>query len=371
MFYPNYSIPFEYKKNRYRWLKKIDKFLLSGDYILGKYVRKFEKKMNLWIHSKKTSFTYHPISTSSGTDALKLILHSISIKGYEVIVSPYTFISVPTTILQLGGTPVFIDIHRDHYDINPSLLQKYLSKNSKNVKAIIFTHLFGFPSIALKTISSIHISYPHIFTIEDTCQSFYSSYKNQFLGSFSHFSFFSFFPSKIYSTCGDAGMIFSSSSYYSKILLSLRNHGIIDTKSSGYNARMDAFHALFLSLKWNSFLKDISLNRFLGEIYLDKFSAFIQKKPFFHPSINPVFPFFSIQIPPRKKKSILFLLKNSNIPFRIFYSKLFPQLNIYSSLFKIPFPLHNSYSLSFSQLSLPLSVYSPHTLLSSLSSILL
>ena len=73
-----------------------------------------------------------------------LSLLTIGIKpGDEVIVPNYTFMAPWNAIILLGGIPVPVDVEIDTMNIDPSKIEK---KISKKTKAIIVVHLYGCPA---------------------------------------------------------------------------------------------------------------------------------------------------------------------------------------------------------------------------------
>src|SRR5438132_10802356 len=63
----------------------------------------------------------HGIACASGTDALLLPLKALQLRpGDEVITTPFTFFATAGTIHNAGGTPVFVDIEPDTFNLDPT-----------------------------------------------------------------------------------------------------------------------------------------------------------------------------------------------------------------------------------------------------------
>ena len=123
-------------KVRYSYLKqqfsncpdlwsKLKKFVLSGDFTLGKELAIFEKKFAKLIGTK------YAIGVNSGTDALKLSLKSIGIMpGDEIITAANTFVATVGAITELGAKPIFVDCD-DTFCMNVENVTKKLAKKQK------------------------------------------------------------------------------------------------------------------------------------------------------------------------------------------------------------------------------------------------
>ena len=109
--------------------------LSSANYIMGKTVLDFEKEFANYIGVK------HAISVGNGTDALVLALKSIGIgEGDEVITTPFTFFATAEAISAVGGTPVFVDVNKDTFNIDTTKIEE---KITSKTKAIMPVHIFG------------------------------------------------------------------------------------------------------------------------------------------------------------------------------------------------------------------------------------
>src|SRR2546427_6988737 len=108
----------------------------SGDRFLGgKKIREFEEKFSNKMGAK------YGVAFNSATSALHAAVVAVGVNpGDEVIVPPYTFTSTATSSLMHNAIPVFSDVKKDIYCLDPNNLQNVLSTLSK---AIIPVHLFG------------------------------------------------------------------------------------------------------------------------------------------------------------------------------------------------------------------------------------
>ena len=70
----------------------------------------------------------HAVALSSGTAALHLALLALGVgRGDRVITSTLTFAATANAIAYVGATPVFVDVSRDTWTIDPDLLNEELA----------------------------------------------------------------------------------------------------------------------------------------------------------------------------------------------------------------------------------------------------
>lgn len=223
-------------------INNIKNIINSGDFILGKELKKFEKDFAKFITAK------YCIGVASGTDAILMSLEALGVGPEdEIIVPAMTFIASVSPILKLGAKPVFVDILPNGSCINPALIEMRITKKTK---AIIPVHLYGFPCEMDKI---MNIAKKHkLFVIEDACQAHGSLYKGKKIGSFGNAATFSFYPAKNLGAYGDGGAIITSDkNLYDKILM-LRNHGQKQKYKHqilGHNSRLDTLQAAVLRIK--------------------------------------------------------------------------------------------------------------------------
>jgi dTDP-4-amino-4,6-dideoxygalactose transaminase len=103
----------------------------------------------------------HAIATTSCTTALHLILATMEIgPGDEVIVPAFTWVATANVVLYCGATPVFVDVDRTTFNIDPA---RVAAKVTARTKAIIAVHLFGLCA----DVDAIAVAAPGIPIIED------------------------------------------------------------------------------------------------------------------------------------------------------------------------------------------------------------
>ncbi len=241
--------------------KNLKNFVPTGDFTLGKPLKKFEKSFAKLIGTK------YAVGVNSGTDAIKLSLKCLGVRnGDEVITAANTFVATVGAIMELGAKPVFVDCNNT-FCINEKLIEK---KITKKTKAIIPVHFTGYMS-NMKSINQLGRKYK-IPIVEDACQSILGSINGKRAGTWGSFGAFSLHPLKNINVWSDGGIITTNSYKHYKHLLLLRNHGLVDrdtVKIAGYNSRLDTIQAVVGNWLLPSALK-IANQRIKNAKYYDK-----------------------------------------------------------------------------------------------------
>lgn len=241
------SIPLVDLKAQYTNIKSevdaaIQDVMDNTAFIMGKYVNEFETAFAEYTHAK------HAIGVSSGTDGLLLAMQTAGIgSGDELITTPHTFIATVEPMIQLGASPVFVDIDPVTYNIDPNLIEAAITDRTK---AIVPVHLYGQPAnmTAIANIAKKH----NLFIIEDAAQAHGAEWEGQRVGSHGIMTEYSFYPGKNLGAAGDAGGITTNDDELARQLRLLLNHGA-ETKYVhqvvGYTSRLDNLQAAILNVK--------------------------------------------------------------------------------------------------------------------------
>jgi dTDP-4-amino-4,6-dideoxygalactose transaminase len=243
------KVPFVDLQADYQELKPqidaaIQQVLDTSSYILGPAVSAFEPAFADFCRVD------HAVGVNSGYSAIELALRAYGIgPGDEVITQANTFIATILPILNVGATPVLIDIEPDYYNLDPKRLEPAITPATR---AIMPVHLYGHPADMgpIMEIAQRH----NLLVIEDSAQAHGATYNGRRTGGLGHAAAFSFYPAKNLGAFGDAGAFTSNEPAATEQVRLLRNLGqpvkyLHDLH--GFNYRMDSIHAAILGVKLN------------------------------------------------------------------------------------------------------------------------
>jgi perosamine synthetase len=190
--------------------------LRSGWVTQGPRVAEFERKFAEYVGAP------YAVAVSSCTTALHLALLVTGIKpGDEVLCPSLSFIATANAIVHAGATPVFVDIDKSTYNMDPKCIESAITPRTR---AILVVHQIGLPA-ALAEISEI-ASRHSLLVIEDAACAIGAEYKGQRVGlPYSSIACFSFHPRKILAT-GDGGMITTADEGLATRMRKLRQHAM-------------------------------------------------------------------------------------------------------------------------------------------------
>ena len=206
-------------------IEAVSMVIKSGWLTHGPKTIEFEKKFANYIGTK------YAIAVNSCTSALFLSLKTIGVKnGDEVITTPFTFAATANTIVHCGARPVFVDIKKDTFNIDPNKIEE---KITKKTKAIVAVHYAGQPADVTK-IKKIADKY-NLKIVEDAAHAVGSVYDTgEKVGAVNNLACFSFYVTKPITT-GEGGMITTNDEKLCKKLKILRMHGIDRDAWNRYN----------------------------------------------------------------------------------------------------------------------------------------
>ena len=162
----------------------------------GSEVKTFERRF-AEFHGAK-----HGIAVVNGTVSLRIALLAAGIEpGDEVIIPPYTFFATASAVVEANATPVFVDIDRSTFNIDPIAIEAAVTRRTR---AIMCVHLGGLPCDmdAIMAVAQRH----GLVVIEDAAHAHGSAYKGRPVGAIGHMGSFSFQSSKNM-TSGEGGIV--------------------------------------------------------------------------------------------------------------------------------------------------------------------
>lgn len=342
--------------------------LTSANYIMGKTVIDFEKAFAEYVGVK------HAISVGNGTDGLVIALKAMGIgEGDEVITTPFTFFATAEAISAVGGTPVFVDVYKDTFNIDVTKIEE---KITSKTKAIMPVHIFG-QCADMDEINEIAKKY-NLLVIEDACQAIGGKYKGRNVGSLGDAAVFSFFPTKNLGCAGDGGMIVTNNDDIATIAKALKAHGSGENGQKaynllnnieeevqkaegandtvynplkyynyliGYNSRLDAIQAAILNVKIKEIDNWNAKRREIAAVYNEALQNSELVTPVTRDYVEPVYHMYVLQS--ENREEVLEKLKEAGVATGVYYP--------------VPLHLQKCYkSLGYKEGDMPVSEYLSH-----------
>jgi dTDP-4-amino-4,6-dideoxygalactose transaminase len=259
---PFFDLAVQFKSIENEIKSALDEVFQNQQFIMGPKVQALEEAIAQYCQTR------YAIGVASGSDALLLSLMALDIKaGDEVLLPPFTFFATAGSVSRLGATPVFVDIDRETFNIDPLKIEE---KITARTKAILPVHLFG-QCADMDPLLEI-AKEKRLFVIEDAAQALGAEYKPKVgsegrrAGQIGDLGCFSFYPTKNLGAFGDAGMVVTDNPLLAEKVRLLRVHGSQPKyfhKAIGVNSRLDTIQAAILLVKFK---------------YLEKWTAERQRK---------------------------------------------------------------------------------------------
>lgn len=180
----------------------------------GALVPEFEKRFAAYVGASQA------VSVSNGTTGLVLALKALGIGcGDEVIVPNLTFGATANAVIQVGATPVFVDVLMKSMCMDPTEIEPRITPRTK---ALLPVHLYGFAA-DLPEIYAIAKRYS-LLVIEDCAEALGTFSSESQVGTKADAGVFSFFANKVMTT-GEGGMVVFKDLASSELARQMRSHG--------------------------------------------------------------------------------------------------------------------------------------------------
>lgn len=265
-----FKVPFVNPAENYQLIKEeIDAayfdVMLKGDLIDRGHLKSFEENLAKFVGTK------YAVGLNSGYDSLHISLRAAKIgKGDEVIVPAHTFVATCSAVVNVGATPVLVDVAKD-FNINVDKIEEAIAPKTK---AIIPVHLNGYMA-NMPRVMEIAEKY-NLVIVEDACQSLGSSISGKGAGSWGLTGCWSFYPFKILGGYGDGGAITTNDPEVALFARRMRYNGedrnTGEYHGHGFTCLLDNLQAAFLDVKLRYLPSWITKRKQIAERYREAFS---------------------------------------------------------------------------------------------------
>lgn len=262
-----YKVRFIDPAKNYQMIKEeIDKayfeVMTKGDLIDRGQLKSFEANLAKFVGTK------YAVGLNSGYDALHMSLRAAHIgPGDEVIVPAHTFVATCSAVVNVGATPVLVDVGKD-FNIDVEKIEEAVTPR---VKGIIPVHLSGWMA-DMPRIIEIAKKY-NLAVIEDACQSLGSSINAKKAGSWGLTGCWSFYPFKILGGYGDGGAITTNDPDVALFATRMRYNGedreTGEYHGHGFTCLLDNLQAAFLDIKLRHLPGWIKRRKQIAQMYYD------------------------------------------------------------------------------------------------------
>lgn len=316
--------------------KAVNEVMDSTVFINGKVVQEFGINLSAYVGVK------HSIPCANGTDALQIAMMALDLKpGDEVITPSFTYIATTEVIALLRLTPVFVEVSKETFCMDPVSFRNAITPRTK---AVVPVHLYG-QSAEMEQILAIAREH-NIYVIEDNaqaigCDYIFSNGDRKKTGSMGHIGCTSFYPSKNLGAFGDGGAIFTDDDELAARMRMIANHGQSRQYYHdvvGCNSRLDAIQAAVLNIKLAHLDEYNAARRKAADYYDDKFASTPAiTTPFRAAHSNHVFHQYTILLNGIDRDGLKTYLGEHGIPAMIYYpvpghkQKMFASFNVASS----------------------------------------
>lgn len=223
----------------------------------GVLVQELERRLAEYLGVK------HCICMCNGTVALEIAIRALELSG-EVILPSLTFIATAHALQWQEIKPIFCDIDRASYNLNPQEIERHVTPITT---AIMGVHTYGRPCDidALQSVADRH----GLKLLFDAAHAFGCSYHGQMIGNFGDCEVFSFHATKIFNTF-EGGAVATNSDELAKRIRLMQNFGFAGTDNViyiGTNGKMTEICAAMGLLNLDSVDDFLAVNKRNYEAY--------------------------------------------------------------------------------------------------------
>ena len=337
----------------------IGRVLDHGVYIMGPEVKAFEQALAAFCGAK------HALGCANGTDALQLALMALGAGPGDAVFCPsFTFAATAEVVPLVGATPVFADVDRRSFNMDPESLKRAILRAREEgltPRGVIAVDLFGLAADygRLEAVAKEN----RLWLVSDSAQGFGARRGNKMTGSFGDVATTSFFPAKPLGCYGDGGAIFTPDDELAAKLDSLRIHGKgsdkYDNVRIGLNSRLDTIQAAILLEKLAIYPEELAARERVARRYAEALAGHPRVAPPHVPEgCSSVWAQYTLILAPDVDRAALqTAMKAQGVPTMVYYPQPLHQQTAYRDFPGDPQGLKVSEDLAARVLSLPMHPY--------------
>lgn len=215
----------------------------------------------------------HAVACSNCTTGLHMVLAAMDIgPGDEVLVPSFTWVATANAVCYTGATPVFVDVDRVTYNLDPADLA---GKLTDRTRALIAVHLFGLCADVDAVRDALGDRAGDVDIIEDAACASGATCRGRSAGTLGRAAAFSFHPRKSITT-GEGGMVTTSDDALAERINRLRNHGASVSEEQRHHGPKPYLLPEFDELGFNYRMTDLQAS--VGLVQLEKLDGFIEER---------------------------------------------------------------------------------------------
>lgn len=189
----------------------------SGVLTMGPFCAEFEQLL-----AERTRRP-HAVTVGSGAGAIEIALRALGVgPGDEVLLPAFGFSSMPHSVLNVGATPVFVDVDPSSLNMDPALAARRFGKRTKAMLAAL---TFGNPALLPELIALC--SRMEIPMVENATEALGTTYRNDNAGRFGRIACLGFWANRQVTT-GEGGAIVTHDDKLAGACRAIRHQGRVD-----------------------------------------------------------------------------------------------------------------------------------------------
>jgi perosamine synthetase len=194
--------------------------LRSGNLILGEHTRLFEEEFAEFVGAR------YAVAVNSGSTGLEFLLRLEQVEDKTVLVQTNTNFATVASVLRVGGKVRYLDMDRTTFAPSLEMVRQAVEHpldGDPPIAGVLWVHIGGVISPEFGHVVD-YCNSRGLFVLEDSAHAHGSKVGGVSSGALADGASFSFFPTKVMTTC-EGGMMTFENEEWDMLARSLRNQG--------------------------------------------------------------------------------------------------------------------------------------------------